>query len=364
MADSISLDWLAFTFVGLEDALEIQHMLEIVKAGLGDFEEEELGFNGYHCSGRFYSTGRIGWTPDSPSMGVHISFPSGALGNIALERGWSPFDLLGRVFAMVNNLRFRVQVTRLDVALDDTSGGLDWDVIRRSCSLKSALVTIFRRVWSPRVDLLKERESRTIYFGERASDTFLRIYDKAEQQGLETHWLRVEIEVKHKRADMLARLCYSAESFLPAVQYIKKYLDFKSPRPGDSNPRRWPTADWWFRFLSVSDELSLKMPKPSVSVERMAGWLARQAAVAFACLNAASRSLNVDIFDLLIRYGEDKLKPVHMAAVKDFSNLSTETLVSTGGDVEESAHQLLEWLFPDLPPSMRVNYLQSVFGGT
>lgn len=95
------------------------------------------------------------------------------------------------------------KVSRLDVAVDVfNSGGDVLDVLRAFEA--GELVTAARQVdiRNPRVRVGDELVSRgkTVYVGSLSSDCYLRVYDKGLEQGLDTDWIRIELQLGGHRA--------------------------------------------------------------------------------------------------------------------------------------------------------------------
>ena len=82
-------------------------------------------------------------------------------------------------------------VSRIDIACDDREGYLNMDEIidrTRSNEINSRLL---RRTINFSLNG-KDKAGATVYIGAPSSDFRVRIYDKALEQGVEGHWVRVE----------------------------------------------------------------------------------------------------------------------------------------------------------------------------
>lgn len=153
---------------------------------------------------------------------------------------------------MIVNDPFTYNISRLDAAYDDHTGVLDIEQLRSD--VDSGYYVCRSNQWE--VDY--GSEGTTLYFGSEKSDIMLRIYDKAAERGLEdTHWIRVELQLRRKRAEHFAlnvfRHNYDIGKVFSGV--LVGYLAFKTPT-SDSNKSRWPVADYWIDLLGDLEEIS------------------------------------------------------------------------------------------------------------
>lgn len=96
----------------------------------------------------------------------------------------------------------------------------------------------------------------SVYLGSPQSDVRFRIYDKAmERGGLDYHWSRFEIQLRDDKAS--AFLLSSGSVGYNFCGVINNYLRFIVRSSSDSNRRRWPSPEWWNKFLFHADKISL-----------------------------------------------------------------------------------------------------------
>jgi len=227
-----------------------------------------IGWRGYTNSAHIaQGKGLVGWSPADRRMGVHFSLGSEALRVMAaLDPWWQ--DLPSVMGAVLDELDGHS--TRVDVCWDDQTGVLDIDDIERARQAGS-----FVSRWKDNDYHNSTRKGvagATVGFGSPKSDSYLRIYDKrAErlQKGHEVeadHWVRVELQLRRKRADAVARLYATAKENAHAVMVklaglLRSMLEFKAPST-DSNKQRQPIAPWWGRFLGYVEKARLATVKP------------------------------------------------------------------------------------------------------
>lgn len=114
--------------------------------------------------------------------------------------------------------------TRLDLTIDARDSGLD--INRLYQMARKGLMTCKAR----KVTRLQSNTGTTLYVGSRSSERFMRIYDKAGEQGIEdTDWKRIELEASGQKAAWIGQyLAVSETASIPAL--IKDFIDFPSSR--------------------------------------------------------------------------------------------------------------------------------------
>lgn len=154
------------------------------------------------------------------------------------------------------------QMTRLDIAFDDRTGLLDMQQMKHDRNAAN-----YRSLLSYTAEHRSHKENimgMSLYFGAKGSNTNIRIYDKdAEQGGLGTHWIRVELQLRDAYADTVVKSGLSIPCIFSSV--LKKYLVFLQPNPTDSNKCRWPVAPYWNTLLEGAQTLTLSCHKDTRS---------------------------------------------------------------------------------------------------
>lgn len=153
-------------------------------------------------------------------------------------------------------------MTRLDIAFDDRTGLLDMQQMKQDRDAAN-----YRSLLSYTAEHRSHKENimgMSLYFGAKGSNTNIRIYDKdAEQGGLGTHWIRVELQLRDAYADTVVKSGLSIPCIFSSV--LKKYLVFLQPNPTDSNKCRWPVAPYWNTLLEGAQTLTLSCHKDTRS---------------------------------------------------------------------------------------------------
>lgn len=197
-----------------------------------------------------------------PDMGVWVEM-SGQ-GVRAFET-YSEVDICD-IFKLILDHPDQMHFTRLDVAYDDHTGilpfqrilsdtlDLDDHGIRQNIVSRTQMVTPEgshcngdpRFAWS-------------ITHGRKSSEILLRIYDKAMEKGFpDLHWVRVELQLNHARADEFVRRLMADNGLYIGDVYrgvVLNYVRYVEPSDTDSNRWRWPLKDYWQRFIDSAEPI-------------------------------------------------------------------------------------------------------------
>lgn len=130
--------------------------------------------------------------------------------------------------------------------------------------------------------------SCTIYYGSRASDIYMRCYDKKIERDREDidYWVRWEIVLKNNNAKefLIQYLTWKNIGSL-FQQLINHYLRYVVPDPQQKNISRLVTSKWWLKFVDTVGEIKLYSPKPTAyNIYRCEDYVYKQAGNAVATL--------------------------------------------------------------------------------
>jgi len=205
-------------------------------------------FNGYTVGSK-YDDGRTHFqNPDRPEMGVHVKWDGAAC-------GMCPIDPLNLVKSLIDA---KFCFTRLDLALDFVNCNLDplratEELTDGKCKTRAREYPYWGTAGS---------DGYTQYIGKKTSEIYCRIYDKAAEMGIQQDHTRVELVVRHKRADKAAR-------------EIVRNPDFRGLVVSFANFPEW---DEWIEALSV-DPVKLPAERKTSGTKL---WLLRSGASALA----------------------------------------------------------------------------------
>lgn len=298
------VDWLSFTLHGDWTVDKVCSLL-----GLTDWIELDHGFMGYR---RARQSGSVRVLHDgTPEMGVHVIMSGSAcreMEQLGLIRDWSAYlrDLIA----------LGASITRLDIAFDDFDGLLSLDEVV-SYWERGWVVTRWRGL----TDINargpaggKDPGGRTLQIGSRSSATYLRIYDKAKEQKVDGHWVRVELEMKKERAQAAAE-AIARDGLSYIVGVLRYYIDFVEPTGEDSNKRRWRSVDWWARFLDHAKKLRLAFGRVERTIEKLHAWLRRQVAPSLAAVLLAFGG-DFAVISELLSDGRSRLSALQWLMIK------------------------------------------------
>lgn len=271
------IDWASFTFK-LDDPHEVAQIIGLDPATLTALS---FGFSGYRKS---LKLGNISIYFDGrQDMGCHVEMTGQGCrlyeGQFT-ENPWQ--DLFQAIF--VASAKF----TRLDLAIDNVDGTLT--LAKISAAIQdhdNAIKTQFgewRRIQKGSFDKGKQITGDTIYLGSSKSHIQFRIYDKAQESGLEGHWIRFELQLRDKRAHEAAKLFAAGEPVgTLAAGIINTY--FAIINPDDSNKSRCSLQAWWSEWLHSTEKIRLATAEAVKLVSDTMDFIKRQYAPSLAMIN-------------------------------------------------------------------------------
>lgn len=291
-----SLDYLAFT--GFE--VEIDEITKCLPdESLVSLEKGRMGYK------KAYLYKKIAILYDGqPNMGVHFDCPSSGLAYI--------LDIL-----TIPALQGRLKFTRVDIACDIKEKDF-FNQCYMACMTKN-----YKSKWKSWTDLTKRAtgsnslQGRTIYFGSRTSETFLRIYDKALEQGEEKDWTRVELEVKGKSAHNLA--CLIGHDSIDKIfsRIINNYISFID-RSSSKNISRCKMLDFWSDMLTSDDKVTISPEKKEKSISDTYSWLLKQVSRSLGKISYFDDISDEELTESLVKIGRQKLSEEDKIKAQEF----------------------------------------------
>lgn len=313
------IDWVSITFLLAKSWQEIAAILAIDSAY---FDVSEKGLNGYRMSASF---GRIQifFEGHSENMGVWLNMSGQACRDFEStfkDSGYSWREFFKFV------LGFDVNITRLDIAIDDFKGVFNLKQIE-SCIKKGSVVSLFKTARNFEEHLLSDGSTngQTIYFGK--SEVMVRFYDKYKERlnkGYSLNadvdfWVRTELQLRGERAlvavETIVEKEYEFGDFVCGV--LNKYLCFKVANSTDINKRRWKTQRWWLKFLNGVSKISLGKEAPDKTILRSKDWVDSQVVPTIATLYEAFGDDNL-FLDYILKTGRAKMSDKQKEMARDF----------------------------------------------
>ncbi len=276
----LKIDWFQFHLPNNSDSWFVLQNL------FPDMQEAEKScVPGYEKTAFVLGSGKVAWSDNQKRKDnrIFVQLPSTALSMLKKDL----YYLMWSVRAHGGTF------SRLDFAFD-SFGLLDIDLIEQK--LADHEVQTRWKTYTPEEGKKAigsiEGEGKTVYVGDRRSESFLRVYDKtaeqmsklgrsgASQDELEAvpgDWVRVELESKKRKADALAVALIQAweQELSPAevvVKHLYSLIDFKEVGR-DSNRSRWLTCDWWLEFLDSVVKQAVKLPPTEFTLKRLFTWI-------------------------------------------------------------------------------------------
>ena len=202
--------------------------------------------HGYEMGLESESGVKVWFCSDLSPMGVHVVYSGKALNN---------FDALE---LLDMHLSRGASITRIDIAADTETFELTPE------RLYGAFQGGEAQCRARKAALMQSTTGATLYIGSRSSANYLRVYDKAGQQGLiGCIWYRAELETKGKRAEGIARFLVQQGSldgipdiingfcnFPKDVEWVAAMSDNVEKVRIDSERGETNTADWLVNSVS------------------------------------------------------------------------------------------------------------------
>jgi DNA relaxase NicK len=252
---NFGVHWLSFTVhAPRKDAFMIYDTL--FKDIFGDLEELGHGGRGFKEIFHTLLEFKIYLTPASQEY-FHFKIPGQACELIP----WQYFKVLE--FYLPPNYQNRYNYTRIDLAFDNcpfTPKQIE-DAIREGKVRSLAKRESLKVYESPFV--LRdngEEGTHTVYFGSRSSERMIRVYDERE-------FTRLELELKKRRADLVAKELFRADDISEwypiMISHLRDYVDFSTA--------------WWDEFVSITGRAWASVSNAKdVTMEKLINWLERQ----------------------------------------------------------------------------------------
>jgi phage replication initiation protein len=254
------IDWVSLTFPE-------EHGAELVMSMVShgeEWESRDYGTKGYTHSAQW---GKLlcSW---GGSAGIHVQASGQGCRQLEAIEGFSWYRWLAGARGMA------AKVTRFDVAMDEKSGLLDLDTIDAALKVKACTSRAKRASYNGSYDAWEEgRAGRTLYIGKESSDSRIRIYDKAAEQGVEGHWNRCELQLRRRRATAAVdKFLEGGEMALAGV--LRAALEFKEVT-GKERIEEEEIAPWWAVFLEGAEKCVLKLEKCIQTAEKVMAWFER-----------------------------------------------------------------------------------------
>jgi DNA relaxase NicK len=251
------IHWLSFTVHAQKEEVFILYDL-VLKDIFGPLQCLEHGGRGFHLIHKNALEIKIYSDPvSSLKHYFHYEIPGSACDCINWDRFFALYDLLE------SNYKDKFSFTRLDYAFDNVP--FEPNQVKEAILNKDLRSLAKRETLHIHESPLEKREGEgigtsTVTLGSRTSERMIRVYDKRG-------FTRLEIELKDKRADLVAKQLLALPEerlwFTVAQAHLLDYVDFKT--------------DWWELFITSNKRAGATISNPTdISMGKLVNWIDRQ----------------------------------------------------------------------------------------
>lgn len=321
--NSYLIDWLSFTIqtdVNGVGKKAVREFLKQMNLNALPFAENETGRHGYNRSLSLqnyinvyynevkfneYDVNNADKLDRIIKMGVHFEFTGQGCRILEQDKDW------GDWFNLLNALN--VRYSRIDIALDDFIGLLDFDLMEEKIK-KGEVISLSRtRNIEASLDFKKaekldnngKSKGKTIYFGNKSSLMMIRFYDKKREQQAKKifcpfdFWQRYEIVLKREKAIDFVEKLKSGENFSDLyLKVMSGLIRFVEPSD-DKNKARWKTSPFWDDFIKGSEPIKLERKNLDPSLDKTIKWVSESVLGSLQLLIEVAKKGDLDLLELL-----------------------------------------------------------------
>ena len=307
----IIIDWVQFT---TKERDPFKVIISLLHLNVKDFTELTKGKLGYkkqlHYNNIFilYDGTEYNEELKTEEMGTHIIITGQGC------RYYETKECLVTLISRINQNKSRL--TRIDLAIDDKLG--DTILLDKIIEDVNKANTVSK--WKNSLELTQRSlldgqvNGQTLNLGSRSSEVFLRIYNKSMEREEEGNWVRMEIEIKGKKAQELQKMINSQNVGQITKKLIHNYIRIVEPGK-DSNKSRWKIKDYWKNIINTTEKLTLTTRPEEPTLENMKKWVQNQVSATIATIVMAEGGCMDFLYDQ-ISIGSGKLKTKHNDIIK------------------------------------------------
>lgn len=276
MENLILFDWLSFT--------SPVHSAQSIIDFLGLSSLNWTACRGHRTYQDCYKFGEINICYNSPiNEGVWVEMSGQGCREFEEYSTRSFQDILCDIVNSSNSKYYHI--SRIDLAYDIFDKKiLDIYKLKRETEQLNFIST-FK---DPVIEYGVRSKSCTIYYGSKASDIYMRCYDKKIERDREDvdYWVRWEIVLKNNNAKEFLTEWFTGFPIGDLFcKLINHYIRYIVPDTQQKNISRLKTARWWERFIDTVGEIKIYTPKPTAyNIYRCEDYVYRQAGNAVAAL--------------------------------------------------------------------------------
>lgn len=302
---TIIIDWLQFTITSSN--ISVNNIISLLQLDVNDFITLDHGKMGYKQQ-MFYNDIYILYDGNQ-GMGIHVIISGQGCRYYESENSLT--DLIERINEVEGKL------TRIDLAMDDKTG----KVIPFKTLVKDITEANIVSKWKYNIEIIKRSnkdasiKGHTINIGSGASRVYMRIYNKALEQGIEGIWNRIELEIKKEYAEQVQKLINKNNVGELMAKIINNYIRIVKPNENDANKSRWKTKPYWEKLIAITEKQSLTVAPEEKTIDNTKDWITKQIAPSLALI-AMNDEGSIDFLIQQVVEGKKRLKKKHLKKLK------------------------------------------------
>lgn len=317
------VDWLQVTF---KNEILLTKILDLLEMKKKDFFESN-GKYGY--SKGLYAEGiTILYRPHSNEMGIHLQISGIGCRILETREGFSWVNFLKRIHDYSQDEGIEINVSRLDIALDDHKGFFSLDEVIRKVKRGEVTSRFKKAIRIETIDIeTGKSEGNTVYFGRASSNIRFRLYEKNYQikhkyKDIDIDeneiWNRIELQLRNERAMKMFQILLTNNDgdFAKEVKgVLSNYLQFRT-RSKDKNKSRWPIWKKWQKFIGEVEKIKLTVSEREKNLIESYLHVEKQYAALLATFERAGLSV-----DMLLKSGEEKITEKHLMKIEHYKRM-------------------------------------------
>lgn len=301
------VDWLEFTIDGLNLDVpkpcidsnkrgEVNHWLSFLGLQADMFDDLDKGGYGYKSSCKHMYDNIWCYYDGADDMGIHIRCSGSSVGSLLFQvkasymvndlpsdfgRGSRAYDVGDNdiediLYMFIEKVRSIGHFTRIDLAIDDI--GCKYYTVAKLGKLVSNGNVVSKMKKCQEIkdkSLTAKLFGHTVYFGSRQSDVYIRVYDKRAEQELDIPWTRWELEIKHDKADEVAKMLVDSRD-LGHITFgvLSNYI--RIVRLEHSRRTNCPLDDTWQAFVYGCEKVPIRILKIDKTIADKQRWIEHQ----------------------------------------------------------------------------------------
>ena len=317
------IDWLQVTF---KNEILLTKILDLIGMQRKDFFQSS-GMYGY-SKGLYHEGITILYRAHSNEMGIHLQISGTGCRILEQREGFNWVDFLKRIHEYSQDEQIEINISRLDIALDDQQGIFSIKEVIKKVK-RGELTSKFKK--AIRIETIDietgKSEGNTVYFGRASSNIRIRMYEKNHEIKYKYKdlnidekevWNRIELQLRNERAMKMFLILVNKDdhNFAKEVKgVLSSYLQFRNRRT-DKNKSRWPIWRKWEKFIGEVEKIKLTVSEKEKSLIHSYIHVEKQYSALLATFERAGLSV-----DMLLRTGEEKMTEKHLVKIEQYKRV-------------------------------------------